>query len=278
MKKNLLILLFLLFLCNPTTSETDPYSPSAVLEFADSLAASGDTSEAAWEYERYLFLAGNPESRAVASLADIYKTGGEYEKSLLLIDRYLPDIKAENSRKDLLVLKGYTLLEMKNWNGLDTLLASPEIRAFDAPAFRALSVTSLVYQQKYPLALESARACFDDEQSGNLIRLLGEYRRKSPPLALFLSSLIPGLGKAYAEQYGDAIFSFLTVAALSGFAGYSYYTEGPSSWRPWVYGVGAGFFYSANLYGSHQAALRFNSFQDRRLREAADELEEKYQN
>lgn len=283
MKKISILALFILFIpvafvWNQNSAiQLDPYSPALVLGFAEELSAQGEIQESIWEYQRYLFLTKTPEERSIIKLAELYKIQGEYEQAISHIDRYSYAITNQENIHRLFILKGYTLFQLRNWPALDSFLLSSEIQKSDNGAFQALRISSLIYQQKYSEAQGLSRNLLDPAIMGNLTQLLNDYRRKSPTLATALSTFIPGLGKAYAGQFGDALFSFLSVTLLSSFAVYSYTQEGPQSWRPWVYGITGGVFYSANLYGSYQAALRFNTVQDKKLKKAADDLVEKYQ-
>ncbi len=80
---------------------------------------------------------------------------------------------------------------------------------------------------------------------------------KSPALAGILSTVIPGSGKMYAEEWGDGITSFL-VTGLLAFLAYDNFKANHST-RAWIFtGLGA-FFYAGNIYGSIATAQIFNA-------------------
>lgn len=80
---------------------------------------------------------------------------------------------------------------------------------------------------------------------------------KSPALAASLSAIIPGSGKVYTKQWKDAIYSFLFVSA-AGWLTYRAYTANGLGFSSIFWGTVTIGFYSANIYGSHKSAKRFN--------------------
>ncbi len=80
---------------------------------------------------------------------------------------------------------------------------------------------------------------------------------KSPALAASLSAIIPGSGKVYTKQWKDAIYSFLFVSA-AGWLTYRSYTANGLAFSSIFWGSVTIGFYSANIYGSHKSAKRFN--------------------
>ncbi|MDD4644521.1 MAG: hypothetical protein PHY99_00870 [Bacteroidales bacterium] len=86
-------------------------------------------------------------------------------------------------------------------------------------------------------------------------------RRKSPALAVALSSVVPGLGKIYSHDWKDGLLSLLFVAtnAWQSYRGFS--KNGTGSVTGWVFGTLAFGFYSADLFGSWKSADLYNSKQ-----------------
>jgi hypothetical protein len=82
---------------------------------------------------------------------------------------------------------------------------------------------------------------------------------KSPTLALMMSAIIPGSGKAYTKRWSDAVFSFLFVGANSYASYRAFHKKGAKSINGWIFGGLAFSFYSANLYGSAKAARNYNN-------------------
>jgi hypothetical protein len=91
-----------------------------------------------------------------------------------------------------------------------------------------------------------------------LTREFEQEKYKKPALALALSAVIPGSGKAYSKRWGDAAISFIFVSS-SAFASYrAFKKKGVKSVNGWLFGGVAFSFYASNLYGSFKAARGYN--------------------
>lgn len=106
-----------------------------------------------------------------------------------------------------------------------------------------------------------------------LYRLTCDFERekyKSPVLALTMSIVIPGAGKAYSKRWGDALVSFLFVGS-NAFSSYrAFHKKGAKSVNGWIFGTLALSFYSANLWGSARAATSYNSNLRQRYKDNAE--------
>lgn len=80
---------------------------------------------------------------------------------------------------------------------------------------------------------------------------------KSPALAGILSTIIPGSGKIYTEEYGDGIVAFLTTGLLT-FLAYNNFRANHNT-RGWIFTSLAGLFYAGNIYGSVASAQIYNA-------------------
>lgn len=86
--------------------------------------------------------------------------------------------------------------------------------------------------------------------------------KKNPPykserIAGILSTIIPGSGKIYTENYSDGITAFI-LTGLFGYLAYSNF-EHEHNFRAWAFtGLAAGF-YAGNIYGSIASAQIFNA-------------------
>jgi len=75
-------------------------------------------------------------------------------------------------------------------------------------------------------------------------------KRKSPVIAGLLSAFVPGLGKVYVGNNGQAIASFLSVGVIGGIAIENYLKQG--LWHPQTiaFGLMTSIFYVGNIWGS----------------------------
>ncbi len=80
---------------------------------------------------------------------------------------------------------------------------------------------------------------------------------KSESTAAILSSLLPGLGKVYADEIGDGITSFLFTGVLTYLAVNNFKNDHPI--RGWVFSGLAAYFYTGNIYGSMAAVQNYNT-------------------
>ena len=92
----------------------------------------------------------------------------------------------------------------------------------------------------------------------NLTVNFENQKYKKAWLAMALSAILPGSGKAYSKRWGDAAISFLLVST-SAFASYrAFNRKGIKSVNGWIFGGVAFSFYSSNIYGSFKAARNHN--------------------
>ena len=81
---------------------------------------------------------------------------------------------------------------------------------------------------------------------------------KSPLLAGFLSTVLPGSGRVYVGRPNDALLTVFLLGVL-GWTAYDGFSEnGVSSRKGWTFGTLGGIFYLGNVYGSVVAAQTHN--------------------
>ena len=76
-------------------------------------------------------------------------------------------------------------------------------------------------------------------------------------MAGMLSAILPGSGKAYAGRWKDGVIAFIMTSSTA-FISARGFNKNPSSIYPWIMGSFAVAYYSGNIYGSAQAALKYN--------------------
>jgi hypothetical protein len=92
-----------------------------------------------------------------------------------------------------------------------------------------------------------------NEESANLKSYrtaITRNKRKSPFLSGAMSAVVPGLGKVYVGNNGQALASFLTCALMGGVAVENYYHLGPAHPQTLFFGALFGVFYVGNIWGS----------------------------
>ncbi|MEM7659009.1 MAG: hypothetical protein AAF399_22995, partial [Bacteroidota bacterium] len=86
-----------------------------------------------------------------------------------------------------------------------------------------------------------------------------------PALAVGLSTLLPGSGRLYTNQWPDGLISFLLISGLSYASYRNFNRNGRSSALGWIYGGIALGFYAGNIYGSYHSAIRYNELQKSKI-------------
>lgn len=97
------------------------------------------------------------------------------------------------------------------------------------------------------------------ESTESLLTKIQSIKYKSEINGVLLSSLTPGLGKAYANQTRNGFLTFFTngLFALQAYRGFS--QKGVSSIYGWVFLAASTTFYFGNLYGSYTSVTRYNT-------------------
>ncbi len=99
------------------------------------------------------------------------------------------------------------------------------------------------------------------ESSKALVFIASEIRNhksKSPTLAAFMSTIIPGSGKYYAGRIGEAFSAFLSVSFLSALVIENYQHYGINHGRTYLSLGFFGVFYIGNIWGSYYSVKRTN--------------------
>jgi TM2 domain-containing membrane protein YozV len=123
-----------------------------------------------------------------------------------------------------------------------------------------LAMISSLLDSKLKISEEEFFQPFNSEEKKQLKKYL-EWKNdppfKSSALAGILSTIIPGAGKIYTEEYGDGIVAFLTTGLLT-FLAYDNF-KADHKIRAWIFTSLAGLFYSGNIYGSFASAQIYNA-------------------
>jgi TM2 domain-containing membrane protein YozV len=195
-----------------------------VLEFANFLYTTGKYESALTEYERLLFLkrtyvftdSSIDTSMIFLQVGKCYLSLGEYS----LARQYLMDVKNDTSY----ALIGFSLLEEKNLVLSDSVFTQ---------------ITNAGWQDK----------------TKNHLSALHSLPYKNPLIASLSSTILPGIGRAYAGRLGDGIFSF--IFTVGSFALACYYNSSNRLATIGFAGLGV-FFYLGNIYGSTSSANLYN--------------------
>jgi hypothetical protein len=248
--------------------QVDYFSSENILKFADHLYETGDFLRAAGEYQRYLTAVAYEQS----SDSIYYKVirsrffGEDYVRCHQYLDNYAMHYPRSSRISDINLLKAIVYSSEGNYE-ISNALASG-VESGDLP-LRAL-IPAVNYTKLGEFELARSISCSQQDVGSvnvspylpdleSLCRKLGtaDPKYKSPFLAASLA-IVPGAGKLYCGNAGDAFNSAFLIGLLGYLSYDGFHDDGRSSVRGWVFGtLGCGF-YAGNIYGSAIAARLYN--------------------
>lgn len=248
----------------------DYYSPENVLKFADYLYEQGDFLRAAGEYQRYLFYKTQKNEQVRYRIALCYRLGGKTEQAIQIFETFLQESSDSKLVSNAYYQIGVSYFLMEQF-GTSTKFLDASLPLIKDTEYRAESqqLMGLSYlKQKRWLAAEKI---FNELQKSDVLAVREKaavYSKyavqgvnlptRSPFLAGFLSTIVPGTGRIYTGRVSDALTSLLTVG-LTGWQAYDgFRRDGISSVKGWTLGTLGGIFYLGNIYGSVISARVYN--------------------
>jgi TM2 domain-containing membrane protein YozV len=257
----------------------------SVHRFADYLVAEGDYLRAAAEYRRYLFLSSaNTTSTAEEPalreslqvrlrMGQCYVCGGLPEAAREHLDAVLnagSSSELQDLRRSAAYTIGYSLMQMGDFQGAIAALSVPLVTGDREAAFLAAVNHALLAD--WPAVIDTVTPIATDAAASGLLELArsaDSTERKRPFVAGLLSAFLPGVGKMYAGEAADGLFSLTSIGLLGGLTYLGFSQDGIRSVRGWTYGSLGALFYLGNIYGSVQSARRTNERLDEAYRSDA---------
>jgi TM2 domain-containing membrane protein YozV len=178
---------------------------------------------------------------------------GLSENSLLSEQAILEIFKTRFFSKDYSGLRNL----FRNSNELPNKL-SPEIKQLYYTSY-LFDSEPLLENESFPLEEDFLNAFPISEQSkmNEFFQRKKDPQYKRPLSAALLSTIIPGAGKIYTKQYGDAITAFIVTGLLGYFAVDNFHSK--HDFRAGIFtGLGL-IFYAGNIYGSAASAQIYNA-------------------
>jgi len=234
----------------------DFQSPQNIKLFADFLFCDKDYLRAIDEYEKYLTMVDD-DSVGFKIAIGYFNMNDQYNayQKLSLTKESSPFY--EQSKIEMLKSLYLQNIDSSFYSSADILINSESI--YSKNAFRLKNTSLLLRKNELPEKNIFLIPFYNDEEHtiSNFYDLKKNPPYKSEIWAGVLSTIIPGSGKIYTENYGDGITAFI----LTGLFGYLAYTnfKHDHQTRAWIFtAVGAGF-YLGNIYGSVASAQIFNA-------------------
>ena len=241
------------------------------LGLADAFLAEGEYYRAITEYKKFLFLFPDSEKvdYALFGVGTAYYRGEEYESAThsfaAVRERYGKGPHAAPSA----YFEGVSLWKLGRFDRADA--AFDRVPALDpASEYAPLSLIgkSLLsydarnvpgcrrglarFLENYPQDARAERV----RQTIALLDRVGELPRKSPAVAGMMSAVVPGSGYMYAGRYGDGIVALIVNGAFIAGTVAAIHQENYAV-AAIVGGIGVPF-YIGNIYGSANAATKWN--------------------
>ena len=255
----------LIFIALPLFCDILPSDPDAILHFADKLSEYSEHRRAATEYLRYYSLySDRPNANKVLFKAALsLEENSEFTNARNFYNILEKQTSSDMSKSVISFRKANTYYAE---NKIDSCLAYINSKDKEM-SMLYLKGFALLHKQEFYEAgkVFSELSTVGGDLSPSFLYMLSKSRQginyKSPITAGLLSTFVPGLGKGYTGQWGDAVFSFLTVSATVGPA--IYFAEEDKTFSILTGLLGA-FFYLGNIYVSANGAVNYNnkSFHD----------------
>lgn len=258
------LLLLLLMLCNIGNSQ-NLFNAENSKKFARYLETTRQYKLAAVEYERILSIEkSDPE--IYADLLKTYRLGNICANSFqnlkeLNVNRFFsnPNVASEYLNLSLTCNCCYTQSyfadalssvgsNKKIFYKLGYYLFTEQKDSLSQVTFNNLSLLN----SNYPKLL-------------NNIENIESFNRKSPGLAMAMSAVIPGSGKAYSGYLGDAVMSFIFVSTNAWLSYRGFSKKGINNANGWIFGGISLGFYLGNIWGSGRTARTYNQIEYEKL-------------
>jgi len=239
----------------------------------------GEYYRAITEYKKLLILFPDSDRAdyALFKIGMAYYKGEEYEPSVHSFSSLRERYRESRYVEDSYYFEGLSYWKLKRFEdariAFETLAESYPQSAYGPLALGAASMVALD-DEKSTISIDRLERLIDrypeHPMSKNVreaIPLIGQYQelpQKSKTLAAILSAIVPGSGYIYAGHYGDGVTAFLINAlwiagVVSGIHAQYYAVAGI------VGGIGLPFYFG-NIYGSANAAKKWNLSVKRDLR------------
>ena len=290
MKKRFLTVCSFLFIFNlyaqnnsSATGVPSPFEPEILKTFADSLYSEGFLTQAESEYKRYLFSFpqnqknDNSFQTTLLDLTNIYKKQNNLSGIEWLKKNFYSNAATPVKEKINFVQADF-LFKTRSASRFQTFTNSieQEKEAFSPKFVNLIDASSLLLDNDINgLKILCSGLSEINSDYEKLNELCQSYKLKSPGLALFFSTFLPGSGKWYTGSFGAFASSFITIGTfIAGTVVTGFQTEW-QSWQPYVFGTCGLVLYIAELYGSYQSAKRYNDSLYRILCEETEKIYEK---
>ena len=234
----------------------DLFSPGNRVAFGNYLFCQDDYLRAVREYQEYLRSGNNDTVRFKVAEAFLnmnrYTEAADNFKGLFFSSSLQDEAKLGFYKANF--LKG----DYKNFRTyIGNITYFPDVYSTEIQRLRFL--TYLLDDSALPDSIQLL-SLFKEEDKESIDQFYTRKKHpgyKSPLTAALLSAVVPGLGKLYADEYGDGITAFIFTGILTFLAIDNFNAD--HQFRGWLFTGLAALFYGGNVYGSAAAVQSFNA-------------------
>jgi len=254
----------LVFLLLPTTTLGQSNPTEEPLGFASFLMRQGEYYRAITEFNRVLYLSSSADhesrSAAILGIGQALHAGQRYERAGEWLWPRLGELSAAGRLDDGVELMSRSFLDANTGSRLLLLTSEPIFPVQEALFYRPLALANTGnWQDAYQGFLDVP----SQSRYGSMAALNADFANnaldaswKSPAKAGWLG-IIPGLGYLYADHKQTAAASFI-VNTVFWFATYQAFDADQNVLGGFLAVISVSW-YASNIYGSVQAAKRYNS-------------------
>ncbi len=252
------IIYCLLFLGNASllAQKEDLYNYQNSLRFAQFLDQKGSHKMAILEWERLNLMKPGQDSIHWAMIR-AYRLADSWDEGLQRFDDLYPQAAAYQSSQRLARELNQILFLQKDFARMQEFVSLHQ--KLEGEYVNTVQISLALRQRQYTEAHEKYQLQkLNEPELKALIDESFALKTKNKALAIAMSTLVPGSGKAYLGNWKDGLVSFLFIAgsAYGSYRGFS--QQGISSAYGWIFGSISTGFYLGNLFGTAKAVNKYN--------------------
>ena len=249
-------------------NRSDYFSEKNIISYADHLLDTKEYRSALREYQRALYISKNSEIKnnltiqiaycywkldSISQAIEIYQNSlneisDKKIKNTINVQLAIIYLKENQIDSSLRTIKKITINDLNEEDKNMILLIEAGIYLLKNNFQHAISL----------LQLHNLEENTKTKTLLNLIKNKKQKTKKNVYLSTLLSTLIPGSGKMYLNNYGDGIYSFIYTGLTTYMALNSINNENKFSVKSFIYGGLSLTLYAGNIYGTYIATKHYN--------------------
>lgn len=258
MKTRSLALIALCLLLGPNLRAQDSnlFNLDNSLRFAQFLNQKGSHEMAILEWERINQMQAGVDSFQFP-LIQSYRLSGRIQGGIQRFDLLFPNEKQYSCSEELAREMNRLLFLNKDFSRLSAYIQGHQ--NLPETYKQSFGISNALRNGQFQEAQQLySRYAIEDPRLNLLIDQGANLKYKSKALAVAMSTLVPGAGKAYLGNWQDGLLSlaFIAGTAYGSYRGFN--QQGINSTYGWLFGTISTGFYLGNLFGTSKAVTKYN--------------------